>query len=287
MSTPIDLSRLPAPNIIEPLDYETILAERKARLIALYPEEEQDAITELLALESEPLVKLLEENAYRELVLRQRINEAAKAVMVATARGSDLNHLAALFGVTRLENENDDALRQRIVMALESYPTTGSVGAYAFHARSAHADVRDVAVTSPTPGHVQLVILAKSGDGTPSQAVLEAVRAAVSDERVRPLTDSVDVVAAQVTPYSLRATLIVEPGPSAETVRAAAETAVRAYADSRHALGAFVALSGFAAALHRPGVRRIALAMPTQDLDMPDHGAAFLASLELTTEVAS
>ena len=285
MNSPIDLSRLPAPNIIEPLDYETILAERKARLITLYPEEEQDAISELLALESEPLVKLLEENAYRELVLRQRINEAAKAVMVATARGSDLDHLAALFGVTRLENENDDALRQRSVMALESYPTTGSVGAYAFHARSAHADVRDVAVTSPTPGHVQLVILAKSGDGTPSQAVLEAVRAAVSDERVRPLTDSVDVVAAQVTPYTLQATLIVEPGPSAETVRAAAETAVRAYADSRHALGAFVALSGFAAALHRPGVRRIALAMPSQDLDMPDHGAAFLAGLELTTEV--
>jgi len=285
LNSPIDLSRLPAPNIIEPLDYETILAERKARLITLYPEEEQDAISELLALESEPLVKLLEENAYRELVLRQRINEAAKAVMVATARGSDLDHLAALFGVTRLENENDDALRQRSVMALESYPTTGSVGAYAFHARSAHADVRDVAVTSPTPGHVQLVILAKSGDGTPSQAVLEAVRAAVSDERVRPLTDSVDVVAAQVTPYTLQATLIVEPGPSAETVRAAAETAVRAYADSRHALGAFVALSGFAAALHRPGVRRIALAMPSQDLDMPDHGAAFLAGLELTTEV--
>lgn len=287
MNNAIDLSQLSAPNIIEPLDFETILAERKARLIELTPEEERDAMNEMLALESEPLVKLLEENAYRELVLRQRINEAAKAVMVATARGSDLDHLAALFGVTRLAEESDDALRQRIVMALESYPTTGSVGAYAFHARSAHPDVRDVTVTSPTPGHVQLVILANSGDGTPSQAVLEAVRAAVTNERVRPLTDSVEVIAAQITPYTLQATLIVEPGPSAETVRAAAETAVRAYADSRHALGAFVALSGVAAALHRPGVRRITLASPAQDLDMPIHGAAFLAGLELTTEVAS
>ena len=61
---------------------ETLLAERKARLIALHPEEEREAVAELLALESEPTVKLLQENAYRELLLRQRINEAARAVMI-------------------------------------------------------------------------------------------------------------------------------------------------------------------------------------------------------------
>ncbi len=43
-----------------------------------------------LELESEPATKLLQENAYRELLLRQRINEAAQAVMVAYAMGGDL-----------------------------------------------------------------------------------------------------------------------------------------------------------------------------------------------------
>ena len=75
---------------MEALDYETLLAERKAELIALYPADEQKAIMQTLSLESEPLTKLLQENAYRELVLRQRVNEAAQAVMVAYANSSDL-----------------------------------------------------------------------------------------------------------------------------------------------------------------------------------------------------
>ncbi|MBY0445833.1 MAG: baseplate assembly protein, partial [Burkholderiales bacterium] len=68
-SQEVDLSRLPPPNLIEALDFETIFKERKAALIALYP----DAAA-VLTLESEPLTKLLQENAYRELIQRQKIN---------------------------------------------------------------------------------------------------------------------------------------------------------------------------------------------------------------------
>ncbi|HBI2664992.1 hypothetical protein IXX84_07990 [Escherichia coli] len=32
----IDLNQLPAPDVVEELDFETILAERKATLISLY-----------------------------------------------------------------------------------------------------------------------------------------------------------------------------------------------------------------------------------------------------------
>lgn len=76
----IDLSQLPAPYVVEMLDYETILAERKAVLVSLYPEAQQGAIARTLSLESEPLVKYLQENAYREIIWRQRVNEAAQAV---------------------------------------------------------------------------------------------------------------------------------------------------------------------------------------------------------------
>lgn len=55
----IDLSQLPAPDVVETLDFEAILAERKATLISLYPEDEQDAIAVTLTLESDPLVKYL------------------------------------------------------------------------------------------------------------------------------------------------------------------------------------------------------------------------------------
>ncbi len=93
----IDLSLLPAPTVVDPLDYESLLADRKATLISLYPEEQREAIARTLTLESEPIVKLLQENAYRELLLRQRVNEAAQAVMLGYASGSDLDQLGANF----------------------------------------------------------------------------------------------------------------------------------------------------------------------------------------------
>jgi phage-related baseplate assembly protein len=75
-------------------DFETLLTERKAEFVALYPAEEQEAVARTLTFESEPVVKILQENVYRELLLRQRINEAAQAVMVAYAGSGDLDHFA-------------------------------------------------------------------------------------------------------------------------------------------------------------------------------------------------
>src|SRR5690606_5214172 len=90
MATIVDLSQLAAPDVVETLDYETILTERKATLVSLYPADQQEAVARTLALESEPIVKLLQENAYREVIWRQRVNEAARAVMLAYAAGADL-----------------------------------------------------------------------------------------------------------------------------------------------------------------------------------------------------
>jgi len=51
----IDLSQLPAPDVVEALDYETFLAGRKATLVSLYPADQQDAIARTLAPEAEPI----------------------------------------------------------------------------------------------------------------------------------------------------------------------------------------------------------------------------------------
>ena len=91
----IDLSQLPAPQIVDVPDFESLLAKRKAAFVALYPANEREAVMRTLALESEPVTKQLQESTYREILLRQRINEAAQAVMVAYAIGGDLDQLAA------------------------------------------------------------------------------------------------------------------------------------------------------------------------------------------------
>lgn len=128
----IDLSLLPTPLIVQQIDYEQILAERKACAVSLWPPDEQAEIAARLALESEPLTKLLEENAYRETLWRQRVNEAAVANMLSLATHNDLDNLAANFNVKRLViqhgkpnakppvplvMEGDDSLRERAQMA--------------------------------------------------------------------------------------------------------------------------------------------------------------------------
>ncbi len=92
----IDISKLPAPQIIEELDYETILSSMQEKLTELLPEWTAEE------LESDPANKILEVAAYREMLMRQRVNEAARACMLAFAAGTDLDNLAANFGVERL-----------------------------------------------------------------------------------------------------------------------------------------------------------------------------------------
>ena len=180
----IDMSQLPAPQVIEALDYETIYQRKLAGFQAAYPDF-------TLVLESDPAVKLLEIIAYQELVMRQRINDAARACMLAYAVGTDLDNQAANLGVTRLVvtpaipnavppveavMESDDRLRERAQMAFEGLTTAGPIESYRFHAMTASAHVVDAGVDSPLPGTVRVSILADNPSGIPDAALLTAVQ---------------------------------------------------------------------------------------------------------------
>lgn len=282
MSTPIDLSQLPAPNIIEPLNFETILADRKARLIELTPAEERDAMAELLALESEPLVKLLEENAYRELLLRQRINEAARAVMLAYAGGSDLEQIGANYSVQKLEGESDANYRRRIQLSPEGYSTAGPAEGYRFHALGADPNIKDASITSPAPGDVMITVLARSGNGTAGPTLLASVLNTVGAEDVRPLTDRVSVQSATVVAYTVEAQLTIDEGPDAGVVQDAAVDETERLVAERHALGRDVPLSALYAALHRPGVQAVELLRPTADIHCDKQQAPFCTGISVT-----
>jgi phage-related baseplate assembly protein len=283
---------LPAPEVIEPLDYETILAGLKADMVARFPE-----IATTLELESEPAVKLLEVVAYAVLLLRARVNDAAKSVMLAHATGGNLDNLAALLGVARLVvspadpaavppvaavMETDAALRLRAQLALEGYTSAGSVGSYEFHARTADARVIDVSVLSPEPGTVQVTVLSSEADGTPSPELLGLVLEALNAEEVRPLCDSVVVQAPTIVDYSVAAELHVADGPDTTMVLQAAQAAVEAYVADVHALGATVAISGLHAALHQAGVTRVVLTAPVAEVETTPVAAPWCTAINLT-----
>lgn len=279
MGTLIDLSQLPPPDVVEELDYETLLGERKAALIARYPAEEQAGIAAVLALESEPLTKFLEESAFRELLLRQRINEAARAVMLAYAKGKDLEHIAALFGIQRLvikpadpvagtpaEMEEDADLRLRVQLAPQSFSTAGPEGAYRSLGRNADGRVLDVSATSPTEGEVRITVLSREGDGTAAPDLLEKVKAALRAEDKRPLTDYVTVQSATILQYEVLATLHLFPGPDATVVVTEARKRLATYVEACHRLGSVVVRSGLDAALHVAGVKEVELHQPADHI---------------------
>ncbi|MBP2850525.1 baseplate assembly protein [Dickeya oryzae] len=293
----IDLSQLPAPDIVTVPDFETVLAARKAAYLALFPADERDAVAATLALESEPVVKLLQENAYREILLLQRINEAAQACMVAYALGNDLDQLAANYNVERLTVtpadetavppvdavlESDDDLRQRIPAAFEGLSVAGPTGAYTFHALSADGKVADATAISPSPAEVTVTVLSREGDGTASDELLAAVTDALNDESVRPVADRVTVQSAHVVPYSVTARLYLYPGPEAEPIRQAAEARLIAYISAQRRLGRDIRRSALYAALHVEGVQRVELDSPAADVVLDDTQAAYCTGYQIT-----
>jgi len=290
MSGVIDLSQLPAPDVVEALDFETIFAARKAALIALYPESEQASLMQTLQLESEPIVKHLQESAYRELLLRQRINEAALAVMVAYSGGADLDQLAARNNVVRLTvspadsnavppiaavMEADEDLRPRIPAAFEGLSVAGPTGAYEFHAKSADGRVADARAISPSPAEVVVTILSREANGIADASLLAAVDTALNQESVRPVADRVTVQSAEIVDYAIDAKIYIYPGPEAEPVLAAAKAKLETYATQQARLGRDIRLSAIYAALHVEGVQRVELVSPVDDVVLDNTQAAY------------
>ncbi|WP_143692036.1 baseplate assembly protein, partial [Xanthomonas axonopodis] len=202
------MRKLQAPDLIESLDFEAIFAEALTQFRRHMPE--FSALTE-----SDPVYKLLQLFAARELLLRQRANDKAQQTMLAFATGSNLDHLGALFGVARLvldpgqpangvapTYESDVDFRRRIQLAPEGFSVAGPEGAYIYHALSASADVMDASATSPAPGQVLVTVQSRTGDGTAPQDLLDEVAAVLNDADVRPLTDEVAIQSVQIVPLS-------------------------------------------------------------------------------------
>jgi len=272
-----DLASLPTPAVIEPLSFETIFLELQTAFQSRYPD-----YSALLA--SDPAVKLLEVAAYREVLLRNRINASAKASLLAFAIGSDLDHLAAFYGVTRLMDETDEALRLRTRQRIIGFANAGGAAHYRYWALSASPEVADVEVDSPEPGRVRISVLGKAHhereEQTVSNAVLEAVRAVVLRDDIRVLTDTVEVVPAERIPVTVAAQIWLYP----DTPMAAFEAIEARFKDALAAqsgLGWDLTPSWVIGELQRPGVYKVELHSPTTDIRANANQAVRLMHLNL------
>ncbi len=241
----INLDDLPEPNIVEEVDYEQLLLDRKNELITLNPK-----YRDALRLESDPLAADLQVGAFREYMLRHRINEAAQARLLAKAREGDLDHLGYFYGIGRGEAETDDDYRMRIRDRILGSSTAGSAANYRSQAEKVEpVGIRDIAIDSPNGGEVRVSILVQSGycfrrkqmikdlaeyncsdfctevddpgervDNTCprftdlSAALIQDVRDHVTSNDVRMLTDTVGVVPSEKIVVDIDAEIYLQPG---------------------------------------------------------------------------
>lgn len=164
------------------------------------------------------------------------------------------------------DEETDDAMRQRIKLAPEAFSNAGSYGAYTFHARSTHPDIISVSITNPSAGNVNVYPLTRYGN--PDQTMLDVVAAALTDEKVRPLTDQVNVLAPTKKDFALNVQIVLFDWADSETVQAEVETALQTYADGqRSVLGLDVILTQIVAAVNGVyGVYKTTLVSPAADV---------------------
>ena len=274
----MDMSLLPAPAVIEALDFESILAKR----VALFQDEcRKVGFDYTLLLESDPAMKLLQVQAYQELEMRQRINDAAKACMLAYATKTDLDNLGANYRVSRLivtpadpdavppveaVYEDDERFRERIQLAPEGITTAGPRESYRYHALTASAEVGDVSVDSPLPGTVRITVLSTSATGVPSESLLNTVSAALNAEKIRPLCDNVPVQGPEIFETAITAKVYRYEGPAGEVALENGEAALAKWLQQIRRLGKGLPHSGIDAALHQPGVDRVEITQPPADI---------------------
>lgn len=290
MADHVDLSSLPAPKVIEELDFETIFQEMLADFESRKPD-----YTALL--ESDPVIIALEVAAYRELLLRNRINEAAKASMLSHATGTDLDNLEILFGgVKRMvidegdseatppmepTYEDDERLRMRAYLSSDGFSTAGSDKAYIFHTFSASPKIKSVNVDVKNDVEVLITILSTEEDGKANEDLIKEIKDYVRADDRRPLTDKVNVESADIINYGVKAKIYIYPNPATAVVESELKNKLQQYLSKQHRIGGVVACSGIYNALHVEGVQKVELSMPTANIIATKQEAAYCTNIEL------
>lgn len=162
------------------------------------------------------------------------------------------------------DREADGDYRDRIRLSPEKYSSAGPALSYKFWALSAQETIVDVSVLSPIPGQVDLYVL--TAGGTPASSdILDLVEAAVNQDKVRPLCDTVTVNAPAQVSYDVTATYYIRTADQlqAASIQSAVQTAVNNYLDwQKAAIGRDINPSELISRIVGAGAKRVEGASP-------------------------
>lgn len=282
----LDITTLPAPAVIQEVDYEAILARQKAQFLTewnalrvTYPEL---PAYDTLSIESDPVGIVTQAESYREMLLLARINEAARARLLAFATGSDLDQLAAFYDVVRMPGETDIRLKTRVVLEIQGRSAGGPKERY--KAVIMAADIRVESVEVYRIGRSPLIYVAvysTEPNGVASDGLLTIVRAAVEDDNVQLVNDEFVVTSAVLNVVNIVADIWLLPDADEATVTRAA-TALRQAWELERALGRDLIREWWVSKLMISGVHKVTAI--TADVIVPPSQAASIGTITLNLQ---
>lgn len=319
------LNQLAEPEIVKVEQYEPLLAEFKADLIAYVQARDPvkaARLAETLENESELMTMMMEAMTTRLQTHERKFNARIKQMLAWWSEGSNLDARAADMGLERrvitegdaaafppvpAVKESDADLRLRYYLAPHA-PAAGSrlhyrreamtlgeratvsvespkagqvVVTYTFGSDAFAAQVKDANGRFTEPGKVDVTILAREGDGTPSAELLDVARSHFARDDVAPETDMITVKAAEILRYKVRATVFINPGPDSGLTEEAAADAVATYAEERHRLEGYVDPSMITYELHSAGAVRLKLLEPIVPIECLASQAPYCEGIEI------
>ena len=170
--------------------------------------------------------------------------------------------------------ETDDHLRSRIQAAPNQFSVAGPDGAYRFFAMGVDPSIVDAQVFSPAPGQVTVAILtgpilaqpapSPNSSGIAGAGLLAEVAAALSGDRVRPLTDTVTVLPVTEVDYTIAGTVTLYTDADPTATMAAANEAAQNFAIALASrIQRDIVPSQISDALSVSGVYEVILSAPT------------------------
>ena len=171
----INLAELGRMLVLESISTENILNSRMQRFKALWMQYDppNGAQYDVGDLEFDPIKITQENSTFFEMTLRDRVNQAARAVTLAFGVGTDLDAIASRYpgGVPRLDTNNDgipderdDRYKRRVWHSPNVLSPHGTAESYVFWALTADPTLHDAsATTNEGTGKVFVTIMAESG----------------------------------------------------------------------------------------------------------------------------
>ena len=261
--------------VLEQLDVEQILADRMVRLKELWasydpPTAAQYDVEEL---EFDPIKINQEVCSYFELLLRDRVNQAARSITLAYAIGTDLDAIASRYpgGVPRLPGESDDRYRRRIWLSPNTLSPHGTAEAYEYWALSALPELRDVtAIRSVQHDYYPTILITclmePPAEPNPSDEQLVIVRSYIQTLSRMGLTDVISVNQPKVMNINYRVEVWLYPGAAAEQTLTKIKENLTALVMDQYWLGHDHSLMAINAACNMGGVHHVDILEPTEDI---------------------